>query len=316
MLTHASCDSVPSLTPARMPLSRRLLLAAGLAALPLSWLGRREPHPQPRVERLSLPPNVRQALSRARAWGKPLLVYNFYCREALADLWLSGDVQAQAVLSLCESCRDDTQALGAIGRPAAPILPSMVLLETSGKPLAYRPLFVAPYQDTASDRVPGSLICGNVRFEAGWQQRQQRLMQNAMRRRLLELRNATPRRQAMRALKLTLARAIAPDLVALRRRADDCMIQLSPSERGALEHTLQAPLVPSESLRRVAAKLALVAAMSDDSEQQQRLYQALACLGDATCQRQQLRALFPQRKVDDVELDALAWVADVAPTED
>lgn len=316
MLTHASCDAVPSLTPARMPLSRRLLLAGGLAALPLSWLGRREPRPQPRVERLSLPPNVRQALLRARAWGKPLLVYNFYCREALADLWLSGDVQAQAVLSLCEWCRDDTQALGTMGRPAAPILPSMVLLETSGKPLAYRPLFVAPYQDTASDRVPGSVICGNVRFEAGWQQRQLRLAQNAMRRRLLELRNATPRRQAMRNLKLTLARAIAPDLAALRRHADNCMIQLSPSERAALERTLQAPLVPSESLRRVAAQLALVAATSDDPDRQRQLYQALACLGDATCQRQLLRELFPQHKVDDVELDALAWAGDAAATQD
>ena len=308
-LTYASGDGIPSVAPARW-LSRRGLLAAGLLGGPLCWLGLRQAEEEPptvTLDWLARHRSLADALSRARSCGKPLLVTDSRDgRDAIADLWLSGDLLAQVVASLCEFCWYDVDAVSELaGSPANVGRAPMVLLETCRKALRLRPLHVRPYYLPVEGNDEGGSFCGNVRFDRGWQAEQEKEKRRSMLQRLRALRSATPRRARMQQLTRLLAQNLAPDLDTLQQRAQDSAATLSQWQRQKVERDLAEGNPLSDSPARVAAMIALAAATTVIARKRRLFYRTLAEAGDVTRQRDALTLLFaeePSAIPDVVEL--------------
>lgn len=307
--TYASGDGIPSVAPARWP-SRRGLLAAGLLGLPLSWLLLRQgtdERPMVKLDFLARHRSLADALARARSYGKPLLVTDPYeGRDAIADLWLSGDVLAQVVASLCEFCWYDVAAVSElVDAPADSIEAPMVVLETWGKALQLRPLHVRPYHLPTLRTGKTQFFCGSSKIEAWWPAEQESEKRRSMRQRLRELRSASPRRSRMLHLTRLLAQCLAPDLRALQQRAQDAAATLSERQRQRVERDLAEGKPLSDPVARVAAMIALAAATTVVPRKRRFFYQTLAEAGDVTRQRDALTLLFaeePSAIPDVVEL--------------
>lgn len=296
MLVHASGDSVQALSSPRAALTRRRFLAAGLAGLPLLGMRLLESAPQVSLDWVAAHRPLADALIRARDWAKPLLVYADYVQEDIADLWLSGDVQAQLVMSLCESCRTDLQAVSALfGRPSELISAPMVLIETTGSTLRFRPLqsefYRPPYRPTDGLYDP----CGVKRGTAEFQAKVRRHNQEEMRHHLRALRGATPQRDSTMQLTATLAHALAPNLSALEDRAEACAARMPSAERERITDDLWAGNSVWSRARQAAPIIALTAVTTAVPRKRRRLCQTLAAAGDVTHQKEALCRLFCEK---------------------
>lgn len=308
-LTYASGDVIPSVAPTRY-LSRRTLLAAGLLAVPLAWLGLREAEeetPTVTLDWLARHRSLADAVSRARSRGKPLLVTDSRDgKDAIADLWLSGDLLAQVAAALCEFCWYDVDAVSELaGSSPDAVKAPMVLLETCGKRLRVQPLHVRPYDLPVVPKGRGRSICGNVKFDRGWQADQEAERRQSMLQRLRELRTATPRRERMQQLTRLLLKYVAPDFRALQKRAGDCAAALPLWQRQKVKRDLAEGNPLSDSPAQVAAMIALAATTTSIERKRRLFYRTLAEAGDVTRQRDALTLLFaedPSAIPDVVEL--------------
>lgn len=308
-VTYASGDVISSVAPMRR-LSRRGLLAAGLLAAPLAWLGLREAEeetPTVTLDWLARHRSLADAASRARSYGKPLLVTDSRSgRDAVADLWLSGDLLAQVAAALCEFCWYDVDAVSElVGSSPDAVKAPMVLLETCGKRLRVQPLHVRPYYLPVVPKGRGRSFCGNVKFDRGWQADQETDRRRSMLQRLRELRTATDRRERMQQLTRLLLKYVAPDFRALQKRAGDCAAALPLGQRQKVKRDLAEGNPLSDSPAQVAAMIALAATTTSIERKRRLFYRMLAEAGDVTRQRDALTLLFaeePSAIPDVVEL--------------